>query len=55
MSVEQSLLGKDTNYPTEYQPEILYPISRAPARENMLILKLFNKVRTGGIFLKYPG
>ncbi len=33
MSVEHSLLGKDTNYPTEYQPEILYPISRAPARE----------------------
>jgi len=33
MNVEHSLLGKDTNYPTEYQPEILYPISRAPARE----------------------
>lgn len=33
MSVEHSLLGKDINYPTEYQPEILYPISRAPARE----------------------
>ena len=33
MSVEQSLLGKDTNYPTEYQPDILFPISRAPARE----------------------
>ncbi len=33
MSVEHSLLGKDTNYPTEYQPEILYPIPRAPARE----------------------
>ncbi|MHA5057485.1 NADPH-dependent 7-cyano-7-deazaguanine reductase QueF [Acinetobacter schindleri] len=33
MSVEHSLLGKDTNYPTEYQPEILYPISRVPARE----------------------
>jgi 7-cyano-7-deazaguanine reductase len=33
MSVEQSLLGKDTNYPTEYQPEILFPISRALARE----------------------
>lgn len=33
MSVEHSLLGKETNYPTEYQPEILYPISRAPARE----------------------
>lgn len=33
MSVEHSLLGKDTNYPTEYQPEILFPISRATARE----------------------
>ncbi len=33
MSVELSLLGKDTNYPTEYQPDILFPISRAPARE----------------------
>ena len=34
MSVEQSLLGKDTNYPTEYQPSILFPIARAQAREN---------------------
>ena len=34
MSVEQSLLGKDTNYPTEYQPSILFPIGRAQAREN---------------------
>ena len=33
MSVELSLLGKETNYPTTYQPEILFPISRAPARE----------------------
>ncbi|WP_180089277.1 NADPH-dependent 7-cyano-7-deazaguanine reductase QueF [Acinetobacter sp. YH12219] len=33
MSVEQSLLGKDTNYPTEYQPAILFPIARATARE----------------------
>ena len=32
MSVEQSLLGKDTNYPTEYQPEVLFPIARAEAR-----------------------
>lgn len=32
MSVEQSLLGKDTNYPTEYQPDILFPIARATAR-----------------------
>ena len=34
MSVEQSLLGKDTNYPTNYQPDVLFPISRAQAREN---------------------
>jgi 7-cyano-7-deazaguanine reductase len=33
MSVEQSLLGKDTLYPTEYQPDILFPIARATARE----------------------
>ena len=33
MSVEHSLLGKDTNYPTEYQPDILFPISREQARE----------------------
>lgn len=33
MSVEQSLLGKDTNYPTAYQPDILFPIARATARE----------------------
>jgi len=34
MTVELSLLGKDTNYPTEYQPDILFPIARAPAREH---------------------
>ena len=33
MTVENSQLGKDTNYPTTYQPEILFPISRAEARE----------------------
>lgn len=33
MSVEQSLLGKDTQYPTQYQPDILFPIAREPARE----------------------
>lgn len=33
MSVEHSLLGKETQYPTQYQPEILYPIARATARE----------------------
>ncbi|MHA3091023.1 NADPH-dependent 7-cyano-7-deazaguanine reductase QueF [Acinetobacter brisouii] len=34
MSVEKSLLGKDTNYPTTYQPEILFPISRSLSRES---------------------
>lgn len=34
MSVEKSLLGKDTHYPTTYQPEILFPISRSLSREN---------------------
>lgn len=33
MSVEQSLLGKDTQYPTQYQPDILFPIARETARE----------------------
>lgn len=36
MTVEQSLLGKETNYPTEYQPDILFPIARAQSRENYL-------------------
>ncbi|MBF7687438.1 NADPH-dependent 7-cyano-7-deazaguanine reductase QueF [Acinetobacter rathckeae] len=34
MSVEKSLLGKDTDYPTQYQPNILFPITRAPTRQN---------------------
>ena len=34
MSVEKSLLGKDTHCPTTYQPEILFPISRSLSREN---------------------
>lgn len=34
MTVELSLLGKETNYPNSYQPEILFPIARAAAREN---------------------
>ncbi|HAK32832.1 MAG TPA: NADPH-dependent 7-cyano-7-deazaguanine reductase QueF, partial [Acinetobacter radioresistens] len=32
MSVEQSLLGKDTSYPNQYQPDILFPIARAQSR-----------------------
>ena len=34
MSVEFSLLGKDTDYPTQYQPELLFPIARAESRHN---------------------
>ena len=33
MSVEHSLLGKDTQYPTQYQPEVLFPIARADSRQ----------------------
>ncbi|RYY78827.1 MAG: NADPH-dependent 7-cyano-7-deazaguanine reductase QueF [Moraxellaceae bacterium] len=33
MSVEQSLLGQTTSYPTDYAPEILFPIARAPSRQ----------------------
>lgn len=33
MSVELSLLGKDTDYPTQYQPDVLFPIARVQARE----------------------
>ena len=36
MSVEHSLLGKDTQYPTQYQPEVLFPISRAESRQQYL-------------------
>ena len=32
MSVEASLLGKDTTYPDTYSPEILFPIERATSR-----------------------
>lgn len=33
MSVEKSLLGKDTQYPTTYQPDILFPIARNLSRD----------------------
>lgn len=35
MSVENSLLGLNTIYPTQYAPELLFPIARAPAREKL--------------------
>ncbi|OTG65783.1 NADPH-dependent 7-cyano-7-deazaguanine reductase QueF [Acinetobacter silvestris] len=34
MTVELSLLGKETDYPSTYQPEILFPIARLASREN---------------------
>jgi 7-cyano-7-deazaguanine reductase len=33
MSVELSMLGKDTTYPDQYSPEILFPIERAQSRQ----------------------
>ena len=33
MSVEHSLLGKDTQYPTQYQPNVLFPITRVESRQ----------------------
>lgn len=33
MSVDASLLGQETQYPTHYAPEILFPIARADARQ----------------------
>ena len=35
MSVENSLLGLNTIYPTQYAPEVLFAIARAPAREKL--------------------
>lgn len=32
MSVDASLLGKATDYPDQYAPEVLFPIARQPAR-----------------------
>lgn len=34
MSVELSLLGKDTHYPDQYSPDILFPIQRADSRQS---------------------
>lgn len=33
MSVNLSLLGKNTEYPTEYNPQLLFPIARAESRK----------------------
>lgn len=34
MSVDLSLLGKETDYPSQYSPEVLFPIARAQARQD---------------------
>ncbi|EFF82881.1 queuine synthase [Acinetobacter haemolyticus ATCC 19194] len=39
MSVEHSQLGKETQYPTQYQPEVLFPISRAESRQQYADVK----------------
>ena len=56
MTVEQSLLGKDTNYPTEYQPDILFPIARAAARETYAHVEGIQqgKDRTTRMYLELP-
>ena len=35
MSIEQSLLGHSAEYPSQYAPELLYPIARASARATL--------------------
>ena len=55
MSVEHSLLGKDTNYPTEYQPDILFPISRAPAREKYAHVEAIQQGKDWWHVLKFHG
>lgn len=34
MSVDLSLLGKSTEYPTQYAPNVLFPIARAESRQS---------------------
>ena len=34
MTVELSQLGKETQYPTQYSPDVLFPISRTASRES---------------------
>ncbi len=55
MSVETFSLGKDTNYPTTYQPDILFLSPVLQHVSTMRMLKVFNKVKTGGMFLKFLG
>lgn len=39
MSVNESLLGQETEYPTQYAPEVLFPISRSDARHKYAQIK----------------
>jgi 7-cyano-7-deazaguanine reductase len=55
MSVEHSLLGKDTQYPTQYQPEVLFPIARAESRKLYADIEGILKAKTGGMYLKFHG
>jgi 7-cyano-7-deazaguanine reductase len=55
MSVEHSLLGKDTQYPTQYQPEFYFQLLVLSLVKIMLILKALLKVKTGGMYLKFHG
>ena len=43
MSLELSLLGKEAQYPTQYQPDILFPIARAESRVNYAQLEGINQ------------
>ena len=50
MSVEQSLLGKETQYPTSYQPDVLFPLHVLNLVKTIHILKVLTKVKIGGMF-----
>ena len=50
MSVEQSLLGKETQYPTNYQPDVLFPMLVLSLVKPTRILKVLHKVKIGGMF-----
>lgn len=55
MSVEQSLLGKETQYPTSYQPDVLFPIARAQSREKYAHIEGITQGKIGGTFSKFLG
>jgi NADPH-dependent 7-cyano-7-deazaguanine reductase QueF-like protein len=55
MSVEHSLLGKDTQYPTQYQPEFYFQFPVLSLVNSICMLKALHKVKTGGMYLKFHG